>query len=72
MFDLTSGLVETNKDKNLSIDVQYRNELEQLYKVPVICCDVNNLNKGDIDNIMSNILTQFPQYTPMQKKTRPT
>ncbi len=35
-------------------------ELTELYKVPVVCCDANNLNKGDIDNIMSNILTQFP------------
>ena len=34
--------------------------LQEKYKVPVVCCDVYNLSKGDIDNIMTNVLTQFP------------
>ena len=34
--------------------------LQSEYKIPVVCCDVNNLSKGDIDNIMSSVLTQFP------------
>lgn len=35
-------------------------KLEKNYAVPVIAVDVNNINKGDIDNIMANVLNQFP------------
>lgn len=52
-------VLNSNKPKSESAR-NLTKELEQRYKVPVLCCDVNNLNKGDIDNIMSNILTQFP------------
>jgi len=34
--------------------------LQTKYKVPVVCCDVSNLSKGDVDNIMTNVLSQFP------------
>ena len=37
-----------------------RQKLNAIHKVPVVCCDVANLSKGDIDSIMSNVLTQFP------------
>ncbi len=39
---------------------ELKQKMQQEYNVPVVCCDVNNLSKGDIDNIMSNVLTQFP------------
>ncbi|MBQ3503032.1 MAG: stage IV sporulation protein A [Clostridia bacterium] len=40
--------------------LKLKQKLNITYKVPVVCCDVSNLSKGDIDNIMSNVLTQFP------------
>ena len=40
--------------------LKLKSNLQDKYKVPVVCCDVYNLSKGDIDNIMSNVLTQFP------------
>lgn len=43
--------------------VKLKNSLQAQYKTPVICCDVYNLSKGDIDNIMSSVLTQFPLET---------
>ena len=47
----------TPQDKNTQ---KLRAHLQAQHKVPVICCDVINLSKGDIDNIMSSVLTQFP------------
>ena len=38
-------------------------KLEHSYKVPVLALDVNNLSKGDVDNIMANVLSQFPIET---------
>lgn len=40
--------------------IKLKQKLNSTHKVPVVCCDVSNLSKGDIDNIMSNVLTQFP------------
>ena len=40
--------------------IKLKSTLQNQYKVPVVCCDVSNLSKGDVDNIMSNVLTQFP------------
>ena len=40
--------------------LKLKSTLQEKYKVPVVCCDVYNLSKGDIDNIMTNVLTQFP------------
>ena len=40
--------------------LKLKSSLQEKYKVPVVCCDVYNLSKGDIDNIMTNVLTQFP------------
>lgn len=40
--------------------IKLRNSLNEKYKVPVVVSDVYNLSKGDIDNIMSSVLTQFP------------
>lgn len=37
-----------------------KQKLSSVHKVPVVCCNVSNLSKGDVDNIMSNVLTQFP------------
>lgn len=39
---------------------ELKQKMQEEYSVPVVCCDVNNLSKGDIDNIMSSVLTQFP------------
>ena len=47
----------TPQDKNTQ---KLRAHLQAQHKIPVICCDVINLSKGDIDNIMSSVLTQFP------------
>lgn len=38
-------------------------KLSKNYGIPVIAVDAKNLNKGDIDNIMSNIMSQFPIET---------
>ena len=38
-------------------------KLNKNYAVPILAIDVNNLNKGDIDNIMANIMSQFPIET---------
>lgn len=38
-------------------------KLEKNFNVPVISLDVNNLNEGDVDNIMTNVLNQFPVET---------
>ena len=51
---LNSANVKSEKTQKL------KQTLSVQYKVPVVCCDVYNLSKGDIDNIMSNVLTQFP------------
>lgn len=40
--------------------LKLKSKLQEQYKVPIVCCDVYNLSKGDIDNIMTNVLTQFP------------
>ena len=40
--------------------IKLKSNLQEKYHVPVVCCDVYNLSKGDIDNIMTNVLTQFP------------
>lgn len=40
--------------------LKLKSSLQNQYKVPVVCCDVYNLSKGDVDNIMSSVLTQFP------------
>lgn len=37
--------------------------LNKSYNVPVLALDVKNLNKGDIDNIMTDIMSQFPVET---------
>lgn len=34
--------------------------LSEKYKVPVVVSDVYNLSKGDVDSIMTSVLTQFP------------
>lgn len=38
-------------------------KLEKNYQVPVLALDVNKLDKGDVDNIMSKVMTQFPVET---------
>ena len=38
-------------------------KLEKNFSVPVISLNVNNLNEGDVDNIMTNVLNQFPIET---------
>ena len=38
-------------------------KLEKNYNVPVLAMNVKNLEKGDVDNIMSNVMTQFPVET---------
>lgn len=54
-------VIVLNSSKVKDEDTQkLKQTMQDKYKVPVVCCDVNNLSKGDIDNIMSNVLTQFP------------
>lgn len=43
--------------------VNLTKKLKKNYNVPVLSIDVNNINKGDIDNIMANIMSQFPIET---------
>lgn len=38
-------------------------KLEKNYSVPVMCLDVNNLSKGDVDSIMAEVLAEFPVGT---------
>ena len=38
-------------------------KLEKNFNVPVLAINVNNLNEGDVDNIMTNVLNQFPVET---------
>ncbi|MBQ7880437.1 MAG: stage IV sporulation protein A, partial [Clostridia bacterium] len=54
-------VIVLNSAKPQSKDtLKLKSALQTQHKVPVVCCDVSNLSKGDIDNIMSNVLTQFP------------
>lgn len=38
-------------------------KLEKNFNVPVLAINVDNLSKGDVDNIMTNVLNQFPVET---------
>lgn len=58
-FALVINSTNPKSDKVLALTKR----LEKSYGVPVMAIDVNNLNKGDIDNIMANVMSQFPVET---------
>lgn len=58
-FALIINSVEPTSEKVVNLT----KKLEKSYGVPVMAVDVNNLNKGDIDNIMANVMSQFPVET---------
>ena len=53
-------IVLNSANPNTEETMKLKTDMQNQYNVPVICCDVSNLNEGDINNIMSNVLTQFP------------
>ena len=40
--------------------LKLKSELEEKYLVPVLCLDVLNMNLGDIENILTKVLYEFP------------
>lgn len=55
-FVVILNTTNPNDDKTLNLV----NEMEQEYSVPVIPININELKKEDVDNIMTEILKEFP------------
>lgn len=58
-FTVIVNSLEPDSDKTKTLV----KKLERNYGVPVMALNVKNLSKGDVDNIMTNVLTQFPVET---------
>jgi len=51
--------IEPNNENTINLV----KKMEKNYKLPVIALDVKNLSKGDVDNIMTKVMSQFPVET---------
>lgn len=58
-FAVVINSIEPTSEKVISLTKR----LEKNYGVPVLAVNADKLDKGDIDNIMSNIMSQFPVET---------
>lgn len=58
-FTVVINSVEPNSDKTKALI----KKLQKNYGVPVLALNVDEINKGDIDDIMANVLSQFPIET---------
>jgi len=53
-------MVLNSKNPSSEETARLRDALEEKYDVPVLCLDVMNLTENDINNILSNVLFEFP------------